>query len=256
MERTRRALRTAQTRFPAIRPAKFAAYNALTRHFGLAMDREFRALARLAPARLSLDVGGNWGQSIAALQRCVQPERIISFEPQPPLAARLAQAHSGDDRIRIEACALGREEGELRLYVPRYGNYLFDGLATTDMMRALTWLGPHTLMGFEEKKLQLETWDVPVRPLDSFGLAPAIVKLDVEGTEIAVIEGGRETFATARPATLVERPTPEVTALLASFGLAPFHWRGGKLLPPEGYSKNTLFLTPEQADRIDPKRPA
>jgi hypothetical protein len=68
---------------------KFAFYNLATQMLGRPMEMDFRLLTRMVPVGLTLDVGGNWGQSIYALQRTVRRKRIVSLEPNPLLAARL-----------------------------------------------------------------------------------------------------------------------------------------------------------------------
>ncbi len=60
-------LRSVQSVAPLIRPVKFEVYNFGTRFFGRPLEPEFRLLSGLGPTSLALDVGGNWGQSIYAL---------------------------------------------------------------------------------------------------------------------------------------------------------------------------------------------
>ena len=48
-------------------------------------------------------------------------------------------------------------------------------------------------------------FDVEMRTLDSYGFTDVrILKIDTEGTEMEVIEGGRETILRDRPALIVE----------------------------------------------------
>jgi hypothetical protein len=49
---------------------------------------------------------------------------------------------------------------------------------------------------------------VPVRTLDSFNLKPSLVKIDTEGDEFPVLQGGVETLK-RRPRVLVETHSPE-----------------------------------------------
>ncbi|MEL7728538.1 FkbM family methyltransferase [Citromicrobium bathyomarinum] len=67
-----------------------------------------------------MDVGANWGQSILAPKRCARPRRILSFEPNPKLVARLQLRYRDDPSVQIDAMALGLREGPYELLIPSY----------------------------------------------------------------------------------------------------------------------------------------
>jgi hypothetical protein len=56
--------------------------------------------------------------------------------------------------------------------------------------------------------------------LDSLRIPKAIrlVKIDAEGHELSVLKGMRDTLARDRPVLIVEMPSPEARAMLASLG--------------------------------------
>jgi hypothetical protein len=83
---------------------------------------------------------------------------------------------------------------------------------------------------------------VPVRPLDSLGLDVAFAKLDVQGYEHQALLGLTQTLARCRPILLVERPEPDVDALLASFGYEPHELADGRLIPGPSNRSNTVYL--------------
>lgn len=64
--------------------------------------------------------------------------------------------------------------------------------------------------------------EVPVRRLDDLGLAPAFVKLDVQGFEHQALLGLRETLLRSHAPTLIETPGPETDAFMAGLGYEPF----------------------------------
>lgn len=237
-----RVLRTLQSYAPFIRPAKFAAYNMATRMLGWRIEPDFELLSRLESVGLVLDVGANWGQSIHAFKRTARPDRIVSFEPNPILGARLQRVMRGDPRVQIEQCALGEMPGRFELYVPRYRNYVYDGLASLSEEAARAWLNPERMAAFDPAKLSIDRFEVEVRTLDSYGFSPDVVKIDVQGFELEVVKGGRETFRRSRPITIVETPPPELVALLAELDMHPYRWTGGELVPNDLGGLNTLFL--------------
>ena len=241
-----KALRTLQCHVPAIRPLKFASYNLGTRLVGWPMEEDFRLLERIAPAGLAVDIGGNWGQSIYSLKRTARPARIISFEPNPILANRLERVFAGDSRVEIKPVALAAEIGRFTLHIPAYRGYIFDGLASLDQSEAQGWLNADRIYGFDPAQLNISEHDVEVRKLDEFGLRPDIVKIDVQGLELAVIRGGRETFGAARPVVIVETPRPDVVAALGEFGLMPYRYHDGRLIAGDTSGLNTVFIHPER----------
>jgi FkbM family methyltransferase len=239
-------LRAVQVRFPYLRPAKFAVLNAATRMLGRPMIPEFRLLARLGPVGLALDIGANWGQSLEALKRTVRPREIVCFEPAGYLASRLRRRFAHDPSVRIEAVALGDAEGSFKLHTPHYRKYVFDGLASLDPDEAMHWLGPRRLKGFDPRKLTLHSETVPVRRLDDYALSPEVVKIDVQGAELAVVRGGIETFRRMRPACVIETPGEELVALLGSLGLHAYRFDGASLRPDNWASgPDVLFLSDE-----------
>jgi FkbM family methyltransferase len=246
-----KALRTLQCLLPAIRPFKFATYNFGTKVFGWPMEEDFRLLAKMAPVGLALDIGANWGQSIHALQRTARPQKIVAFEPNPVLAARLERKYSGDEKVSIQSAALADREGTFKLYVPSYRGYLFDGLASLDYDSAANWLNEDRIFAFKPEALSIVEHDVPVKILDDFRLKPDVVKIDVQGMELAVIQGGRETFSTSKPLVIVETPSQDVVAALAESGLLPYRFHAGKLIAGDTTGLNTMFIHPDRKARLD-----
>jgi hypothetical protein len=127
-----RHLRNLQTFAPWVRPLKFGLYNMATRHLGWRIDPDFRILQHLPKVGLAIDVGGNWGQSIETIRRLRPEARIVSFEPNPVLAERLQAAYAGNAQVTIRSCALSAQAGQMRLHVPSYRDFVYDGLASLE----------------------------------------------------------------------------------------------------------------------------
>lgn len=243
-------LRSFQAHFPWIPAVKFGLRNQLTRRFGRSIDPDFRLLADLPRPDTILDIGGNWGQSIHAFRYLAKPRQIVSFEPSPYLARKLRDAFAGDGSVRIEQFALGASEGQFTLYTPVYRDYVWDGLASTIESEARSWLNAERLSGFDPNLLRLQTDSIQVRTLDSFNLDASVIKIDVQGAETAVVQGGIETFRRNRPVSLIEDPKPELIDLLGGIGLHPYHVMAKRLVRGDLGGKNTVFMPEETVETL------
>lgn len=153
---------------------------------------ELRLIKTLAdPARIGLDVGANLGLYTYFLARACR--HVYAFEPNPnPLHTLRAVA---DSNVTVLPLALSDESGEAELTVPRG-------------RRGWTNNGATLCAGYAGPSLTLK---VPARRIDDLGLRDiGIIKIDVEGYELGVLRGARETLARERPALLVENEIAHV----------------------------------------------
>ena len=143
---------------------------------------------------------------------------------------------------------LGDAPGHLTLYTPVYRGYVFDGLASTIRAEAEEWLNPERIYMFDPRKLTIEVENIEIRALDSLDLAPCFMKLDVQGAEAQVLNGGRATIARWRPLIMAERsPGDQVPEIMASMGYAEFRYEDGVLRSGAEGCKNAFFLPPDRA---------
>jgi FkbM family methyltransferase len=248
--RFKRVLRTGQTWFPLLRSGKFEFYNFLTRNFGRHVEPEFRLIADLKPIRLALDVGGNWGQSIEAIRYYAKPDRIVCFEPNPPLARRLERIYASQPGITVQPFGLGAQAGILPLHTPIYGNFIFDGITSFDENEAKDFLNADRMAWFDPGKLRLDSKEVPLKRLDEFDYRPDMIKLDVQGFEYNVLLGGRKMFTEARPFTILENPSAEVVTFFADLDMQSYVLRANQLLRGRTSGHNTVFMTDQTADKL------
>ncbi|MEP5939072.1 MAG: FkbM family methyltransferase [Erythrobacter sp.] len=241
----KRELRSMQTFFPGLRQAKFDAYNWATRNLGWRIEPEFRLLAHLPKCDIAIDVGGNRGQSILALKRCANPSKIIGFEPNAALASSLADNFAGDDTVTIHPIGLGSETGAFQLHIPSYRNFEYDGLASLDRSSAIEWLNADRVARFDPSLLKIATHAVKVERLDDFNLTPDVIKIDVQGLEQAVVQGGFQTIAQHRPAIIIEAPSHSLIELLKTAGLKSYIVGRGKLHQSNDTHRNNMFLSDE-----------
>ena len=251
-EDIKRYFRTAQTYFPLLPTVKTRVQTELSKVTNRPFEADFGALRLFGGKhRLCLDIGANRGQSIAALGLVTSGPKIVSFEPNPRLAAALTRRFGGLSDVRIEPVGLGDKEGAFDLHVPSYRRYSFDGLASFDREEAMSWLNQQTIVGFNPAKLSCQKVRCKIRTLDSFELAPFFAKFDVQGYELCALIGGRETLKRYTPVLMVETPGQEVVDYLRQFDYRPYvyHDRRRRFAAGVG-GQNTFFMTDDKADIV------
>jgi FkbM family methyltransferase len=146
-------------------------------------ERFHRALLdAIRPGDIVWDIGANVGVYTKLFAQRVGPTgRVVAFEPSPGPYAALAAAVERLPNVRLHNVALSQAPGRAAFYVGG------DGSNTTD--------------GLTPMSDQAEAIEVAVERADAFCAAgaPNVVKIDVEGFELEVLEGMSETLA-ATPA--------------------------------------------------------
>jgi FkbM family methyltransferase len=150
---------------------------------------------RLREGDTCFDVGSHVGYLAIFMSRLVGPEgRVVAFEPVPETFSAL------QDNIRLnsianvlpEPIAVGEQEGTMSLFCE--SNQELSWTSSMDASR---------IHGGDLRKIA-----VPVVSLDSYlersGLRPNLIKIDVEGAELAVLRGARQTLRSNRPLLLME----------------------------------------------------
>jgi FkbM family methyltransferase len=152
-------------------------------------EHELSALSRIvAPGGTAVDVGANQGFFAFAFSQIAQ--RVEAFEPNPDYAA-FARRMLGR-RARVHAVALSNRTGRREFVVP------------VSAEGAVLHLGG-ALAGDSSVDSRTLRFEVDVRTLDSYGFGDVrVIKVDVEGGEMDVLEGARETILRDRPALIVE----------------------------------------------------
>jgi FkbM family methyltransferase len=138
-----------------------------------------------------IDVGANIGYYVAiARQRIGSTGRVIALEPDPRNFELLIKNLGGMvDQISVLQCAAGGHNGEARFYcsaVPNWGS-----LIRRPELRQSGGI-----------RVQLRTIDDIVSKHSGF--RPTVVRMDVEGGELGVLEGAKDTLRVFRPMLFVE----------------------------------------------------
>ena len=160
-----------------------------------------------------LDIGANVGLHTVAFARAVPKGHVYAFEPVAEMAERLSRnaALNGLKNVTVVPCGLGAADETAEMWV----NVAGDGLE-----------GTSTIAGSVHSERMPDNYvrrNVPVRRLDGLVQTLAIegpigfVKIDTEGFETWVIEGGLETLRRHRPAMIVEAHSRRLAAAGKSF---------------------------------------
>lgn len=164
------------------------------RMYGANHEREMELLDALCDrSRAGVDIGAKVGMYTYRIrERCSE---VIAFEPVPLFSQMLARVFT-PIRARIEPYALSNCRGHATLRMP----YRADGGA--EFGRSTIEPANRLAHDTVDRSVQLE---VETRTLDEYGLRDVgFIKIDVEGHELAVLEGAEQTVASSRPNMLVE----------------------------------------------------
>ncbi len=157
---------------------------------------EIRVLRKIVPSGCTaIDVGANLGLFTLYLQPLAK--KVISFEPLPALVEILHEKYKGLN-VEVRNLALGSEKGNLVLKTPFVGDKeLHEWSSLSTDLLGKTWAG--------QAITRVEQRDVLVSTLsDEAPENVGFVKIDVEGFEEEVIEGGKEFLEKQKPNLLVE----------------------------------------------------
>jgi FkbM family methyltransferase len=138
--------------------------------------------ARLKQGSAAFDVGANVGSTTLVMAaRCGTTGRVVAFEPDPEARKMLRRnigLNPGAGAISIEEAACSADEGTATFYARGDARSSLDGNA-----------------GDPSEKPMI----VPLTTLDAYSeraaVTPDLVKIDVEGAEVAVLRGAQRLLA-------------------------------------------------------------
>ena len=142
-----------------------------------------------------VDVGAGWGFYTWLLVKLVGPHgRVHAVEPNPVSAESLKALSRRHENVFVYDVAAGDDNGEGSLHIPVIDRSPIDALGTLSPPEA-------------RSDIRHVVVSVPIARLDDLIAEReriAFIKCDVEGHELAVIEGAREIIDRSMPALLVE----------------------------------------------------
>jgi FkbM family methyltransferase len=186
-------------------------------------EQSFFAFKHLAKENdgLFLDVGANDGISALSFRKVNQRYSIVSIEANPYHESSLARLSKRLKGFSYHLIGASDDYSEFDLYVPFYKRLPLHSASTLHA----AFHRENFKRLFSNSLLKHISWRrtrITTVPLDSFGLKPSIIKIDVEGHEIQVLKGLQDTIAKYRPYLMVEcskESFPEVDLLLAKHDL-------------------------------------
>lgn len=144
--------------------------------------------------RRAIDIGANVGIYSYEFSRYFA--RVESFEPNPH-CNRVIRA-SRRPNLTLHDVALSDREGSSMLTVPVIEGEMATALGSLTGRANGSRHASHAAVGSS-------TFTVRLRTLDSYGFEEVdLIKVDVEGHELEVIEGARETIMRCRPTLMIE----------------------------------------------------
>ncbi len=235
MSPSRRALAAVSRRWG--RPELLAAFYADARE---ALREQVAMTAALASALRSdgmyVDVGANKGQVLREAVRLAPRARHIAFEPIPAVAAELARAYPV---VECRQMALAASPG-----VAQFCHFKkLDG-----------WSGLRRSPRVSDERGDPQYITVTVSTLDEQLTegTPSVVKIDVEGAELDVIEGARALLGRAKPLVIFEHVAiasslygaepGAVWGLLDELGYETFSITGDGPFTRQAFAANTTVV--------------
>jgi FkbM family methyltransferase len=200
------------------------------------IEREVgEAVALVRPGSVVADVGANDGMYSYAFAR--RAGTVHAFEPLPRCAGIVRDYARANRRIQVHQVALSDEAGMRALTIPlREGREIE---TEASLIAAPTTASGAAGAGGSRVE------EIEVRTLDSFALRDlSLIKIDVEGHELEVLRGARETLRRERPAMMIEieqrhhgeREIRDVFAEVESYGYSGWTLSaGGGLEPVAGF---------------------
>jgi len=203
---------------PILRSIRARRYQSSLRHYSIAAEPDLLGCkALLNPGDIVLDIGANIGVYTRFCSEFVGPAgHVHSLEPVPETYSYLVRNVRSLGLTNVthyNLAASDQDRSKATMSMPDYATG-----------------GPNIY----EARIS-DHGDIPVTTcrIDTLfpKLSPQLIKCDVEGHELAAINGARELIVRSRPRWLIEVSNSETFDLMSSLGYQPFVWLQGSFIP-------------------------
>lgn len=136
-----------------------------------------RILAGMTAESIALDLGAHKGEYTAKL--AATGAQVHAFEPEPMLFAALQERFADTSNVILHQAAIAAEAGTMTLHVEMREGASLPGMSNTLVE------GHRSAHG--GPSIEVECVDF-FAFLDSLGSVPAVIKMDIEGAEVPILE--------------------------------------------------------------------
>jgi FkbM family methyltransferase len=184
----------------------------------------WEAFLQLQTTSVVLDIGANAGYYSLIASKKVR--KVYAFEPSPLMRQQLEKniALNGIQNISVEPYAVSNKNGSAILYLSADNNSGMTGMQPAENFSGTTEI---------VKTVSIDEW---IRTKDSPTID--VVKIDVEGAEMKVLEGMKNVLERDHPGIFIEiipsllekygNKAEDIFRLLDSFGYKPHEFIGNK----------------------------
>lgn len=227
LARAARSLRRRATTWPRVQPVALEcgvtlladrhdqAWDRLARQGHHERDAEAFLTAFLEDGDVAVDVGAHVGMLCALMASRVGPSgQVLAFEPDPRNRAALRRSiarHGHGRRVEVHDTALSDSDGAATLLRPdgAWGAFLAGPDGRADAVRGFFHSSVVTTHAIETARLDTFLRSHRVDRID-------LIKVDVDGPEVAILRGAAATLRAHQPAVIVE-----ASAFYSDHGVRP-----------------------------------
>ena len=167
-------------------------------------DFEFFKFVNKKQTELFLDVGANDGISALTFRLYNQDYKILSLEPDSKHNDALNNIKRKDKNFEFQNIGLGNKNETKKLYIPECNGVYIGQLASLIKDEAFNNVPKIISQKNISSKVKIIEKNIEIKTIDSMNLQPEIIKIDVEGFESQVLEGGIETIKKKKPFLMIE----------------------------------------------------